>query len=81
MALGRQGNEAEGFYHLAVASRLRGELEQSLRYFERTETLLDDGTPRKKEVELAIEELRPIVAERERERMERRRRGPHGLNG
>ena len=75
LALGRQGNEVEGFYHLAVASRLRGELEQSLSHFRRTDSLLPAGSPRKKEVQQAIEELRPIVLERERQREERRRTG------
>jgi predicted Zn-dependent protease len=74
LALGRRGDQAEGFYRLAVASRLRGELEQSLSHFQRTEQLLPPDSPRRQEVADAIEELRPIVRERERERMERRRR-------
>jgi predicted Zn-dependent protease len=76
LALGRQGNEADGFYHLALASRLRGDLEQSLRQFQHTRDLLPLASPRRKEVELAIAELRPIVMERERDRMERQRRRP-----
>jgi predicted Zn-dependent protease len=76
IALGRKGDEAEGFYHLALASRLRGELEQALSHFQRTDDLLPaGGSPRRTEVEQAIEELRPLVRERERERMERRRSG------
>ena len=74
LALGRKGDEVEGFYHLALASRLRGELEQSLSHFERTQQLLPPDSPRKKEVTDAIDELRPLVRERERERLERRRR-------
>ena len=77
VALGRGGEEAEGLYHLALASRLRGELEQALSQFQRTEPLLPPGSARHAEVEEAIEELRPIVRDRERERMERRR-NPRG---
>jgi len=74
VALGRQGEEAEGFYHLAMASRLRGELEQALSHFERTDRLLRPGSARETEVREAIDELRPLVRERERERLEQRRR-------
>ncbi len=79
IALGRKGEEADGFYHLAVASRLRGELEQSLSHFERTDKLLKPGSARQAEVEQAIEELQPLVRERERERQERRRTGRRGV--
>ena len=75
VALGRKGDEGEGFYHLGMASELRGELEQALSQFEHAETLLPEGSTRHTEVELAIEELRPLVRERERERLERRRAG------
>src|SRR5205823_6366214 len=75
LALGRRGDEAEGFYRLAVASRLRGELEQALSHFQRTKPLLDPASPRRQEVDQAIAELLPLVHERERERLERRR-GP-----
>jgi predicted Zn-dependent protease len=79
IALGRKGEEAEGFYHLALASRLRGELEQALSHFERTDRLLKRGTARQVEVQQAIEELQPLVRERERARLERRRTGRRGL--
>jgi predicted Zn-dependent protease len=75
MALGRQGDQVEGFYHLAQAALLRGELEQALSHFRRTDELLPKGSPREIEVAKTIEELEPLVRERERERMERRRRG------
>ncbi|HZP43244.1 MAG TPA: M48 family metalloprotease [Candidatus Binatia bacterium] len=74
LALGRKGDEADGFYELAIAARLRGELEQSLSHFQRTEALLPRGSARDVEVRKAIEELLPIVRERERARLERRRR-------
>jgi predicted Zn-dependent protease len=79
LALGRKGEEAEGFYQLALASRLRGELEQSLSHFQRTEKLLKPGSARADEVKLAIEELQPLVREREREREQRRRGGRRGI--
>ncbi|HLY38321.1 MAG TPA: hypothetical protein VKU61_09815, partial [Candidatus Binatia bacterium] len=79
LALGRKGEEAEGFYHLALASRLRGELEQSLSHFQRTEKLLKPGSAREDEVRQAIEELQPLVRDREREREQRRRGGRRGL--
>src|SRR5205823_6420427 len=72
VALGRRGDEAEGFYRLAVASRLRGELEQALSHFQRTKPLLDPASPRRQEVDQAIAELLPLVHERERERLDRR---------
>jgi len=75
VALGRNGDEAEGFYHLAVASELRGELEQALSHFQRTEPLLDPASARRQDVKEAIAELTPIVRERERARLERRRGG------
>ena len=56
--LGQRGQQGEGFYHLAVASQLRGDLEQALNQFERSDELLADTSPRKPEVEKAIEELR-----------------------
>ena len=69
--LGQRGQQGEGFYHLAVASQLRGDLEQALSQFERSDELLADTSPRKPEVEKAIEELRPLVRDRRRERAER----------
>ena len=79
IALGRKGDEAEGFYHLALASRLRGELEQALSQFQHTDRLVTPGSARQAEVERAIAELEPLVRERARERQERRRTGRRGL--
>jgi predicted Zn-dependent protease len=79
LALGRGGEQADGFYHLALASRLRGDLEQALSQFERTDRLLTPGSARQAEVEQAIEELQPLVRERERDRQERRRGGRRGV--
>ena len=81
VALWRKGREADGFYELAVAARLRGELEQSLSHFRRAEEKVTPGSPREREVKLAIEELMPLVRERDRERQERRRGGGRGVAG
>jgi predicted Zn-dependent protease len=78
ISLGQRGDQGEGFYHLAVASQLRGELEQALSQFERSDELLADTSPRKPEVEQAIEELKPLVRDRRRER-ERSGRRPRGF--
>jgi predicted Zn-dependent protease len=75
IALGQRGDQAEGFYHLAMASQLRGELEQALSQFERSDELLADTSPQKPEVAQAIEELRPLVRDRRRDRAGRRTRG------
>src|SRR5213078_454599 len=71
LALGRKGDEAEGFYHLALSSRLRGELEQALSQFQQTDRRVTPGSRRQAEVEQAIAELEPLVRERARERQER----------
>ena len=75
MAYGRQGEQARGFYHLAVSARLRGDLEQALSHFEKCDELEPEGTPRKKELADAIDELEPLVRNRLLERRERGRRG------
>jgi predicted Zn-dependent protease len=72
MTLGRQGQQGEGFYHLAVAARLRGDLRQALSHFEKCDELEPDGTPRKKELAEAIDELEPIVRTQMMERTGRR---------
>ena len=82
LAMGRQGQQGEGFYHLALASRQRGDLDQALRFFEKCDDLEPEGTPRKKELADAIDELEPIVRSRMMEQRERqRRRGVAGPNG
>ena len=74
LAFGRQGQQARGFYHLALSARLRGDLEQALSHFEKCDELEPDGTPRKKELADAIDELEPLVRDRVLERRERRNR-------
>lgn len=72
LALGRKGDEAQGFYQLAVAAQLRGDLEQAYRFYERTEPLLDKSSAQHAEVEEAIELLEPLVRDRVRARSGRR---------
>src|SRR5262249_54510801 len=79
LALGRKGEEAEGVYHLAVASRLRGELEQALSHFQRTEHPRRPGSGRGGGVGRATGGPQPLVREREGERQERRRTGRRGV--
>ncbi len=74
LSLGRKGQQAEGFYHLAIAARESGDLEQALSHFQKVDELEPGGTPRKKEVAAAIDELLPLVRDREMERRERARR-------
>jgi beta-barrel assembly-enhancing protease len=57
MLAGRAGRNAEGFYHLATAMRLRGEYTEALKQYERAEPLLSEGDPRTEEVRLEIKEL------------------------
>lgn len=73
LALGRTGDEAQGFYHLAMAARLRGDLAQAHSHFRRTEELLEKDDRRREEVRAALEELDPLVRERERARRSERR--------
>ncbi|HXJ36334.1 MAG TPA: M48 family metalloprotease [Candidatus Eisenbacteria bacterium] len=74
LSLGRKGEQADGFYHLAIAARESGDLEQALSHFQKVDELEPAGTPRKKEVAAAIDELLPLVRDREMERRERARR-------
>ena len=73
MSLGRQGDQGQGFYQLAVAARLRGDLQQAYSLFDRARPLLAEGSPQREEVDSALEELGPLVREIERERSQRRR--------
>ena len=61
VTLGRSGDEVEGLYHLAMAARLRGDLVQALRHFQRVESLSREGSVRREEAEEAIEELKEVV--------------------
>jgi len=57
MLEGRAGRNADGFYHLATAMRLRGQYAEALNYYERAKPLLPAGDPRVDRVHAAIEEL------------------------
>ena len=74
LALGRKGEQADGFYHLALASRLRGDLGQALSHFRKTDELLAEDSPRRAEIAEAIDELKPLVRVREQEETDRERR-------
>jgi tetratricopeptide (TPR) repeat protein len=77
--LGRKGDEADGFYQLALAARERGDLQQAFNFFQRAKDELPEKDPRQPEIEAALEELKPFVAD-SRELGGRRRRpgGPPG---
>jgi predicted Zn-dependent protease len=61
LALGREGKEGDGFYHLAIAARERGDLQQSFGFFQRAAAALPAGDARQKDIEAALEELKPLV--------------------
>ncbi|HWP64639.1 MAG TPA: M48 family metalloprotease, partial [Candidatus Limnocylindria bacterium] len=61
IALGRQGKEGEGFYHLAIAAREHGDLQQAFGFFQRAAAALPKGDARQPEIEAALEELKPLV--------------------
>jgi predicted Zn-dependent protease len=76
MALGRKGDQAQGFYQLGTAALLRGELEQAYSLYDRARPLLAEGTAERTEVDATLEELEPLVRDRARERAaQSRRRG------
>jgi predicted Zn-dependent protease len=78
MALGRKGDQAEGFYRLALAAELRGDLEQAYSHFRRAEPLFAKDSQRHADIEAALDELQPLVRDRERDQAESRR-GRAGL--
>jgi predicted Zn-dependent protease len=58
---GRAGNQAEGFYHLATESRLRGEYTQALSQYARAQPLLPAGDARSVEVQDWIKLLAEVT--------------------
>ena len=75
MALGRKGEQSDGFYHLALASRLRGGQASSHfpSHFRKTDELLAEDSPRRAEIAAEIDELKPLVRVREQAETERER--------
>jgi predicted Zn-dependent protease len=61
MLAGRAGREADGFYHLAMASFYRGEYKKALGHFEKAAPLLPEDDPRAAQVAAAITELKPFT--------------------
>ena len=57
MLAGRGGQQGEGFYHLAMAFKLRGELDKALSQLQKAEPLLPPGSTRAQEVHSEIAEL------------------------
>ncbi|HVM98402.1 MAG TPA: M48 family metalloprotease [Candidatus Acidoferrales bacterium] len=57
MLAGRSGHQGDGFYHLAMAAQLHGELDKALVDFRKAASLLPAGTPRAQEVEASIDDL------------------------
>jgi predicted Zn-dependent protease len=54
---GRAGQRGDGFYHLGVAFKLRGEFDKALSQFEKAEPLLPSNTQRAQDVHAQIAEL------------------------
>ena len=57
MLAGRAGREGEGFYHLGVAFKLRGEFDKALSQFEKAAPFLKAGSERAEQVHADITEL------------------------
>lgn len=58
---GRAGQEGDGYFHLALASRLEGDYQRSLEQFERAQPLLPAGDPRRASADQEIAELRDFL--------------------
>jgi predicted Zn-dependent protease len=76
LALGRQGKEADGFYHLAIAAREHGDLQQSWGFFQRAAAALPKDDPRQKDIKDALEELKPLVRDTREMGQPQRQHGP-----
>jgi predicted Zn-dependent protease len=57
MLAGRAGHEADGYFHLAEALRLRGEYRKAILQYQKAEPLLDSKSERARYVKEQIEEL------------------------
>jgi predicted Zn-dependent protease len=78
--LGREGQEGEGFYYLALAGRERGDLQQAYGFLLRAQEKLAESDLRQKEIEVALEELEPFVRDLHQAPPDRPRRPqPPGL--
>jgi predicted Zn-dependent protease len=64
MLAGRAGREADGLYHLGMASFYRGDYRKALGHFEKAAPLLPQDDPRRAQVAAAVAELRPYVRRR-----------------
>ena len=58
---GRAGQAADGYYHLAVSYKLRGEYDKALSQYEKAEPLFPAGTERAQVVKTEIAELKEYL--------------------
>jgi predicted Zn-dependent protease len=58
---GRAGQAGDGYYHLAIAYKLRGEYDQALSQFEKAEPLAAAGSERAQAVKAEIAELKEYL--------------------
>jgi len=61
MLAGRSGRQGEGFYHLAIASKLEGDYEKALSQFEKAVPLLAGDKEREAYAKKEIEELKEFI--------------------
>ena len=58
---GRDGREGDGFYHLGVAFKLRGEFDKAVSQFEKAEPLLPAGSTQAQAAHAEIAELKEFL--------------------
>jgi predicted Zn-dependent protease len=61
MLAGRSGRQGEGFYHLAVASKLEGDYPKALMQFEKSVPLLENDKPRQQQAKQEVDELKKLL--------------------
>src|SRR5262249_7715170 len=77
MALGRQGDQGQGFYQLGTAALLRGDLARAPGLYDGARPLLAEGPLQRAQVDATLDEIEPLVRDRVRERAASSR--PRGL--
>jgi len=66
MLAGRSGQEADGYFHIAEALRLRGEYDAALKQYEKAAPLLSAGSERAEYVQAQIDTLNDFLGHRSR---------------
>jgi hypothetical protein len=61
MLAGRSGRQGEGFYHLAIASKLEGDYPKALSQFEKAVPLLDSDKTSQQQAKQEVEELKKFL--------------------